>query len=98
MIVPRWEIPQSETGVMSMSTAVQGRYHAHLDAKKRLTLRGAKYEYYEVREYDNGVILLEPRELVLPDNISKRTLQMMDESIRNLDAGNVSAPIDISEV
>ena len=81
-----------------MSTAAQGRYHAHLDAKKRLTLRGAKYEYYEVREYDNGVILLEPRELVLPDNISKRTLQMMDESIRNLDAGNVSAPIDISGV
>ena len=81
-----------------MKTAIKGHYQAHLDSKKRLTLRGAKYEYYEVREYDNGIILLEPRELVPPVELSKRTLQMMDESIRNLDAGNVSAPIDLSGV
>ena len=79
-----------------MGVAVKGRYQAHLDAKKRLTLRGAKYDYYEVQEYDNGIILLEPRELVRPTEISKQTLQMMDESIRNLNAGKVSAPIDLS--
>ena len=79
-----------------MQAVIKGRYQAHLDAKKRLTLRGAKYDYYEVREYDNGIILLEPRELTCPVEISKRTLQMMDESIRNLDAGKVSAPIDLS--
>ena len=79
-----------------MEAVIKGRYQAHLDAKKRLTLRGAKYDYYEVREYDNGIILLEPRELTCPTEISRRTLQMMDESIRNLDAGKVSAPIDLS--
>ncbi len=79
-----------------MQAVIKGSYQAHLDAKKRLTLRGAKYDYYEVREYDNGIILLEPRELTCPAEISKRTLQMMDESIRNLDAGKVSAPIDLS--
>jgi len=30
--------------------------------------------------------------------LKQQLLQMMDESIRNLDAGNVSAPIDISGV
>ena len=79
-----------------MQAAIKSRYQPHLDAKKRLTLRGAKYDYYEVQEYDNGIILLEPRELVRPEEISKRTLQMMDESIRNLNAGKVSAPIDLS--
>ncbi|BEU86586.1 hypothetical protein TAMA11512_00500 [Selenomonas sp. TAMA-11512] len=79
-----------------MQAVIKGRYQAHLDAKKRLTLRGAEYEYYEVQVYDNGVILLEPRELVRPSKLSKRTLQMMDESIRNLKAGKVSAPIDLS--
>ena len=79
-----------------MGVAVKGRYQAHLDAKRRLTLRGAKYDYYEVHEYGNGIILLEPRELVRPTEISKQTLQMMDESIRNLNAGKVSASIDLS--
>lgn len=40
---------------------------------------------------------IEPRELIRPAEISKRTLQMMDESIRNLNVGKVSAPIDPSE-
>ena len=40
---------------------------------------------------------IEPRELIRPAEISKHTLQMMDESIRNLNAGKVSAPIDPSE-
>lgn len=79
-----------------MQADIKVRYQAHLDAKKRLTLRGAKHEYYEVCEYDNGIILLEPRELVRPAEISKRTVQMMDASIRNMDAGKVSAPIDLS--
>lgn len=81
-----------------MQAVIKDRYQAHLDAKKRLTLRGAKYDYYEVQEYDNGIILLEPRELIRPAEISKRTLQMMDESIRRLNAGKVSEPIDLSEI
>ena len=29
-------------------------YTAHIDAKKRITLRGARYDHYNVREYENG--------------------------------------------
>ena len=71
-------------------------YTAHIDAKKRITLRGARYDYYNVREYENGCIILEPRELKRPDSSSRATLRMMDESIKNLDAGKVSDPIDLS--
>ena len=44
-------------------------YVAHLDNKKRITLRGAAYQYYNVKEYGNGCIILEPRELAVPESI-----------------------------
>ncbi len=31
-------------------------YTVHIDNKKRVTLRGALYQYYNVKEYDNGCI------------------------------------------
>lgn len=80
-----------------MTTAIQSDYTAHLDSKKRLTLRGAKYSYYRVKEYDNGCILLEPRELVTPVEVSAKTLNMMDKAIRNLKVEKVSEPLDLSE-
>ena len=49
-------------------------YDVHIDSKKRVTLRGAKYQYYNVREYENGCIMLEPRELITPKEISSKTL------------------------
>lgn len=72
-------------------------YVVHIDSKKRVTLRGAAYQYYNVREYDNGCIMLEPRELVVPASISARTLADMDRSIANFKAGTVSEEIDLSD-
>ena len=72
-------------------------YDVHIDSKKRVTLRGAKYQYYNVREYENGCIMLEHRELATPETISERTLEDMDQAIRNFKRGKVSAPIDISD-
>lgn len=72
-------------------------YDAHLDAKNRITLRGASFQNYNVRVYENGCILLEPRVLVTPDSISARTLADMDRAITNFKAGEVSAPIDLSD-
>ena len=80
-----------------MDAMVQTDYTAHLDAKNRLTIRGAKYAYYQVKEYANGCILLEPRELVRPKEISQRTLKMMDEAVANLKQRKASAPLDLSE-
>jgi len=72
-------------------------YTVHIDEKKRVTLRGAIYQYYNVKEYQNGCILLEPRELTVPDSISARTLSDMDKAIGNFSLGNVSEPIDLSD-
>ena len=72
-------------------------YTVHIDSKKRVTLRGALYQYYNVREYQNGCIMLEPRELVVPDTISSKTLSDMDQAIENFKMDNVSAPIDLSD-
>ena len=72
-------------------------YTAHIDSKKRVTLRGAAYQYYNVKEYENGCILLEPCELVRPDTISEKSLAEMDKAVSNFKAGAVSSPIDLSD-
>lgn len=70
-------------------------FDAHLDSKKRLTLRGAKSEYYAVRMFEDGRVLLEPRVLVPPDTVSEHTLRMMDRAVENFRKGSVSEPIDL---
>ena len=72
-------------------------YTAYIDSKKRVTLRGAAYQYYNVKEYENECILLEPYELVRPDTISEKSLAEMDKAVSNFKAGTVSAPIDLSD-
>ena len=71
-------------------------YDSKLDSKRRITLRAASYEYYHVEEYPDGRIVLEPRELTKPFEVSQNTLAMMDESMENYKAGNVGEPIDFS--
>ena len=72
-------------------------YTVHIDSKKRITLRGALYQYYNVKEYENGCIMLEPRELTVPDGISANTLKDMDRAIENFKMGDVSPAIDLSD-
>ena len=72
-------------------------YVAHLDNKKRITLRGATYQYYNVKEYGNGCIILEPRELSVPKSISSRTLADMDRVVSYFKRGDVSSAIDLSD-
>ena len=78
-----------------MQAAVR-EYDAKLDSKRRLTLRSDAYEYYHVQELTNGTIVLEPRELTVPFQVSSNTLSMMDQSVENLRAGRVSDSIDLS--
>ena len=72
-------------------------YDVHIDTKKRVTLRGARYQYYNVKEYEHGCIVLEPRELTIPESIFARTLDDMDRAIRNFKIGKVSEPVDLSD-
>ena len=79
-----------------MATALK-EYDAKLDSKKRLTLRTSAFDYYHVTEMDDGNIILQPRELTAPFRVSAKTLSMMDQSVINLQSGNVSPAIDLSE-
>ena len=72
-------------------------YDTRLDSKKRITLRSVLFEYYHVSEMENGTIILEPRELTAPFQVSANTLAMMDTAIKNMEAGKVSDAIDLSE-
>ena len=72
-------------------------YDVRLDAKGRVTLRGATYKNYNVKLYENGCFILEPRELVIPEVISARSLAEMDKAVENFKTGNVAASIDLSD-
>ena len=79
-----------------MQAAAVRSYNAKVDSKKRITLRNTIYEYFHIEEYEDGKIVLEPRELAKPFQISKNSLSMMDSSVQNLKAGNVSALLNLS--
>jgi len=79
-----------------MQTVIR-EYDTRLDSKKRVTLRNALFEYYHVLEMENGTIIMEPRELTVPFQVSANTLAMMDESVRNIKAGKVSDKGDLSD-
>ncbi|WP_395259426.1 hypothetical protein [Halalkalibaculum sp. DA3122] len=80
------------------ATEKKKEYDAKLDSKKRLTIRGARTEYYHVTEFEDGSVKLSPRELIHPDEVSKRTLEMMDKAMKNLEEGKVSEPVDMEEL
>ena len=82
---------------MTFMETVTRTYDAKVDAKRRITLRSARFEYYNVKEYKDGRILLEPRELAVPFSVSANTLAMMDSAIERLNRNEVSDPIDLSE-
>ena len=71
-------------------------YDAKVDAKKRITLRNDKFEYYNVKELQTGTLILEPRELAVPFSVSEKTLAMMDTAVENLKQGAVSELVDLS--
>ena len=79
-----------------MQAAAVRSYNAKVDSKKRITLRNTVYEYFHIEEYEDGKIVLEPRELTKPFQISKNSLSMMDSSVQNLKVGNVSDHLKLS--
>ena len=50
-----------------------------------------------IKEYGNGCIILEPRELSVSKSISSRTLADMDRAVSNFKRGDVSSAIDLSD-
>ena len=77
-----------------MSVVIR-EYYAKIDSKKRVTLRNTVSEYYYVKEMENGVIVLEPRDSSTAFTVSANTLRMMDESVKNLKKGADSEAVDL---
>ena len=75
--------------------AVLKSYDARIDSKKRITIRNPKYEYYHVVEQENGVVVLQPRKLIDPFVISKKTLKDIDKSMENIEKGVVFGPVKL---
>ena len=70
-------------------------YDARVDAKKRVTIRGAGHQYFRVVHRKDGTILLKPRVLQDAVAVSARTLRAMDAAMKNLRAGKRSKPADL---
>ena len=57
---------------------IRQSYVVKTDAKRRVLLRGKPYPYYRVREFSNGCLLLEPREMVAPQGITAGDLEDLE--------------------
>lgn len=76
--------------------SVLQQYDIAADAKNRISLRGAKAKYFNVKALSNGSYLLEPRVLVPPAAVSARTARMLERSVAELKKGKASNPIDLA--
>jgi hypothetical protein len=95
-ILPEVGFPTpAERGIVA---EVRREYEVKADSKRRVTLRSSEYTYYHAWEFEDGRILLEPRELRAPATLSHTTLGHMDEAIRRMNAGEVGDEFDLSEV
>ena len=82
-----------------MSAQVQREYDAFLDSKRRFTLRGrSPFKHFHVKQFTDGRVLLEPRVLATPDQLSKKTLHMLDSSMQNFSKGIAGSPVDPHEL
>ncbi len=70
-----------------------GSIEVKKDARNRVTLPAAEFDYYVIRAFPDGHFELYPRVLADP-LISRRTLGMMDEAMTRMLQGEVSEPID----
>lgn len=73
-------------------------YDVKRDARKRITLRHSRFEYYRAREFADGTVLLEPRELRVPEALSPRTVDSIYAALHNMDQGVVGDEFDLDEV
>jgi hypothetical protein len=78
------------------TAAVLQEYDARLDAKRRVTIRGAGHEVFRVRHRKDGSILLQP--LPSEEQVSAGTLRGMDKAVANLRSGKRSKPVDLKKL
>lgn len=88
-----------------MSAQLLTEYDATVDNKKRVVLRGlpAAFDHYHVSVYRDSennsyTLRMEPRVLASLDQLSSKTLRMMDRAMGNLARGKAGEPVDLQEL
>lgn len=72
-------------------------YDAHIDERKRIIIKGAEHNTYRIKCLADGTVLLSPLLIIEENSIPEKTLKMIKESLANLEAGNVSEPMDLDK-
>jgi DNA-binding transcriptional regulator/RsmH inhibitor MraZ len=80
-----------------MPEVLENEYTVSVDAKKRVTIKGAKFRHYAVQIYKDGKVVLRPRVLVDPNIIPKSTLKIIENSVSNMKKGKVSKPLNLKK-
>lgn len=73
------------------------QYTISLDTKRRVTIREAAFNQYNVKVYSDGKVMLSPRILIDPNMVSKNTFKVIESSMKNFKEGKVSDPIKLDE-
>ena len=80
-----------------LTAAALKEYDARVDAKKRVTIRGAKFEFFRVVPQADGSIILKPKKMVGAP-VSKETLSCIGKSVASMKAGKRSKPEDLKKL
>lgn len=87
-----------------MKSKLVKEYDAIVDKKRRFVLRGLpNFDHFHVKVYkdpdkEEYTLKMEPRVLASLDQLSEKTLKMMDKAIENFSNGIRSEPIDTDEM
>jgi hypothetical protein len=87
-----------------MASKLLTEYDATMDTKKRFVVRGLPaFNHFHVRVFkdrksNNYTLKMEPRVLARLDQLSAKTLRMMDSAMMNYAKGVVGEPIDLAKM
>ena len=87
-----------------MSSELLTEYDATLDSKRRFVVKGVPaFKHFHVKVFKDPknagyTFKMEPRVLASLDQLSEKTLRMMDRAMRNFADGDVSEPVDLKEI
>ena len=87
-----------------MAAELLSEYDTTLDSKKRFVVRGLPaFKHFHVKIFKDPkssgyTFKMEPRILASLDQLSEKTLRMMDKSMKNYGNGVVSEPVDVDEM
>lgn len=99
---PMTDCRQSKDAVQkktSVKTNIITEYDSKIDSKGRFLLRGKKgITHVHVQEFENGALIIEPKYLASLNELSDKTLKMMDKSVKNIKNGKVSPPVNLNEL